>query len=181
MKKKKLSLKALKIDDSIELISKDELMNFIGGSGSGSVSNDCVFNVFDYLDGSAHDYNTYYYGTFYNLGYTPSGSGGVQTSDIPTIGGFGGMQVTELQPGVSLTASGKTTGGDRVMMTFSGANGADHAVVVTGALMVNGTAVLSYYDPTTGTTGTKTGAQISGLYAVGAVGSAGSGFGGSGS
>ncbi|WP_280739731.1 hypothetical protein [Pedobacter ginsenosidimutans] len=36
-----------------------------------SISNDCVFNVFNYLDGNVYDYDHYYYNKAYQLGYTP--------------------------------------------------------------------------------------------------------------
>lgn len=122
----------------------------------GSASNDHVFNVYNYLDGSSYDYNQYYYGTFYNLGYTPeSNGGGVSTSDIETISGFGGMNVALLSGGSGGVYINSSTG-----------------QVVTGTEVVVGETRLLYYDPTTGQPGYRVSGEYSGLYGVGAVGTA---------
>lgn len=68
------------------------------------------------------------------------------------------------------------------MMTFGGANGADHAVVVTGTSVFNGVTYVNYYDPTINQSGFRQNNDYSGLYAVGTTGTApysGSVYGGS--
>ncbi|WP_316793714.1 hypothetical protein [Pedobacter frigoris] len=140
-------------------------------TGGVDVSSDCVFNVFDYLDGSAHDYDFYSLSTSYNLGYTPaSNGGGVSTSDIPTIGGYGGMNVYELSGSVTISVGGMTSAGERIMMTFAGATpGINHAVAVTGRVVEDGVTYVKYYDPTTGQNGRRVAGEYASLYAVGHV------------
>lgn len=81
------------------------------------------------------------------------------------------------------TVSGGAYNGYRVMMTFGGANGADHAVVVTGTSVINGVTYVNYYDPTINQPGSRLNNDYSGLYAVGAMGTSpfsGPGYGGGG-
>ena len=181
MKKTKLRFDALKLDTSLEVINKEELLSSITG---GSSSWDCVFNVFDHLDGSAYDsswYHEYYVGYY---GTNPAGSGGISSSNISTVGAFGDMSVTELSGSGLLSiipssgsnyAAATTQDGRRVMMTFAGAGGNDHAVVVTGAYTISTGTWVVYYDPTTKQPGQILSGNYSALYAVGNVGSYGSG------
>ncbi|GEM_PF-838088 len=185
MKKKKLRFDALTHDTSLEVINKEELLRSLTG---GSSSWDCVFKVFDHLDGDVYDTSWYheYYVAYY--GVNPEGSGGISTSHISTVGAFGDMSVTDItqQPSTQIipyTGSGSgagtqpatTSDGRRLMMTFAGADGKDHAVVVTGGYTISSGTYIVYYDPTTGNSNSILSDQKTGLYAVGAVGSYGSG------
>lgn len=91
------------------------------------------------------------------------------------------MDVDELTPsgssGLAINANSGTVAsgsyvGRRIMMTFPGANGVDHAVVVTGTSVVNGQVRINYWDPTTNSPGYRVDGDYAGLYAVGAVGTA---------
>lgn len=129
----------------------------------------CVFNAYDYLDGDIYNANHYYEQTSGNLGYVPTSSGGVNTSDIPTIGSYGGFDVREIPAGSGVTTSGYTTNGERIMMTYN-SGGIDHAVVVTSVSKdSSGNAVYHYYDPTNKKYGTVYNNQYSALYSVGYI------------
>ncbi len=138
------------------------------GSGGSNTSNDCVLRCFDYLDGSSNTYQTYYDYASANLGFT-STSTGVPTSAISQIGAAGYLNVYDINTpsGVLMTTSGLTLSGERIMMTFPGDNGADHAVAVTGFQNRNGVGYIEYYDPTTNRAGERVQGDFSGLYAVG--------------
>jgi hypothetical protein len=92
MKKRSSKLKFSQLKDEYfqEIIDLDELSSLVGGDSSS-----CVFNCFDYLDGASYSASHYYYSTQYYLGYVPGSNGGVNTSDIGTIGSFGTMSITE--------------------------------------------------------------------------------------
>lgn len=140
-----------------KILSVQELQSVNGGySGSQqtSYSYDCILNCFDYLDGSSHDYDYYRYSINYGLGYDPYGTGGVYTGDIPTIGSYGGFNVTELTGGSFSLDSNGYSDGNRVLMTYNAGGSGDHAVIVTGYENHSGSLFIKYYDPTTGSTGT---------------------------
>ncbi|SDJ04416.1 hypothetical protein SAMN04487898_101159 [Pedobacter sp. ok626] len=147
-----------------------------GGSGGyggymGAVdpSWDCVLNCFDYLDGSSHDWNFYNFSIHYNLGYNGADYGGVFTEHIVNIGGFGGMAVTELSSGFSMSSDGKV-GGNHVMITYNtGVAGAGHAVIAEGwynDANDGGKLKIEFYDPTTGKRSHLNMSDATGFYAV---------------
>ena len=79
----------------------------------------CVFNVFDYLDGGRHDACFYYETLKRNTGREPQANGGVWTSDIPIIGGYGGFNVQEMSPYQQLRLNGRSyPNGNQVIMSF---------------------------------------------------------------
>lgn len=168
MKKlKKLSLNTLATE--LPIIETLELRSFVGGW-----QNSCVFNCFDYLDGSKYTAEDYYNWTKQGLGYEPDKYGNVNESDIGTIGGYGGFHVKEVGQDESfiLQNNGFTTNGERIMMTFntggSSASGAQgHAVVVESFyLTLDGRTVFRYYDPTNQCGGSVVGNDYSALYLV---------------
>lgn len=154
--KNKLSLDEFQGAALSEFLTIDELIRINGGYDPGStMSYDCVFNVFDYFDGSAHDSTYYDFSTHYNLGYNAEQEGGVRTSDISTIGGFGGLTVTEFNGSLTLDSNGQSNG-NGVMMTFDAGGSGDHAVGVTGYVEnSDGTISIEYYAPTTGEYNTR--------------------------
>ncbi|WP_316793712.1 hypothetical protein [Pedobacter frigoris] len=165
MTKKKLTLRTLEHDDSLEVISKVELSTFMGGD----ISNDCIIRCFDYLDGAGGSYSTYYNYAISNLGYTAQ-SAGIQNSDISQLGAVGYLSVNELDAsaGIQITGSGRTVTGERIMMVIDGGtSGVGHAVAVTGASTVGGVSKIQYYDPTTGLPGEMNAGDFSRMYAVG--------------
>lgn len=77
------------------------------------------------------------------------------------------MSIEELVTGSGIainSTTGKTPDGRSIMMTFNGANGADHAVIVTGTSVVNGVTRINYYDPTTGLPGYRENGSYSAMY-----------------
>lgn len=141
-----------------------------GDSDSGTIEckPSCVFYAFDHFDGDRYDWCHYYNETKKNLGYEPNSNGGVNTSDIPTIGSYGGLLVEELnmKSGIRLTLNGKTEDGCQVMMTFFDGTG-DHAVVVTGCTEINGVIQKIYYfDPTNNIIGDIDFDECASFYAV---------------
>lgn len=120
------------------------------------------------MDGYMTGSNSYYWNTVYNLGYDPSQNGGVRTSDIPTIGRYGGLTVTDIgSGGFWISGSGTIIHGQRIMMLMGGAGDLGHAVVASGTqLNGSGGVEILYYDPTTGTAGKVQNGQYSGFYAV---------------
>ena len=127
----------------------------------------CVFNVFDYLDGSRHDACFYYEQTKANLGYEPLSNGGVRTRDIPTIGSYGGFNVQEMGSTAHLRSNGRSYyGNNQVIMSFyDSATRIDHLTVLTGVTNnADGTTTFYYYDPTNNVNGSTQ--QATGLYEV---------------
>ena len=192
-KLKKLKLNKAKLafemlESEMSIISKtDDLKSYIGGR---SRPNDCVIAAFDYLDGPSDSseiyqnnmmlykgYNTYSTnrnfhtsGSFLGRSHIVPKNNGVRVGDVADVGAYGGLVVTELNEtssgssdGVALYSSGITQDGGKIMMSFNGATGVDHAVVVTGA---NSNGSLEYYDPTTGLNGTRSSGDWSALYKV---------------
>jgi hypothetical protein len=137
------------------------------------VPTDCVVRVLDYIDGTAHDWWEYEAKMLVNLGYdnlTRDANGntmGTKTADIANVASYGGLKVTELTSYAGINADGTTTSGAKIMMTFNGGDGMDHAVVLTGKSSNGG--ILSYYDPQNNTYGTVTNGSFSALYAVSKV------------
>ena len=178
MKKQKLKLEEINAEslNSFELIREEELPMFLGGSGTGNLPPptwDCVFNCFDYLDngimdGYSNGSQSYYQRTVNELGYDPSTQGGVYTSDIPTIGGYGGLTVTPLgSGGFGISPSSGLSNGKRVMMLMSGAGGNDHAVIIIGTnTNPSGEIQLLYFDPTTNREGAVGMGQYSQFFAI---------------
>jgi len=102
-----------------------------------------------------------------NLGYNTLGSvGGVKLEHLDDVGAYGGLSVNGYSGQPLVNSTGQTLNGENVMMTFNGANGNDHAVVITG---VNPNGSLNYYDPTTGQSGSRSSGDYSGLYIVGSI------------
>ena len=127
----------------------------------------CVFNVFDYLDGSRHDACFYYEQTKANLGYEPLSNGGVRIRDIPTIGSYGGFNVQEMGSTAHLRSNGRSYyGNNQVIMSFyDSATRIDHLTVLTGVTNnADGTTTFYYYDPTNNVNGSTQ--QATGLYEV---------------
>lgn len=191
--RKKMKLDELKISSTIERITEEDLNNLNGGTwyGSGGASWDCVFNVFDYLDGSFFSSAYYDLMSSTHLYYSASDVGGIKPEDIASVGGFGYMSVNEVQPDVLDgfdNYTGKTAGGNTLSVLIPGANpGTSHMVVVTQVRVQNGHQVIDYYDPTLGISSTTSVPYIKAGYEIGDVGSnttpwwaQGSGFGSSG-
>lgn len=86
MKRAKLRFDALKFDSSLEIIDKEGLLNAILG---GSTSWDCVFNAFDYLDGSAYGWLNYYEQYMYTYGEDPTNVGGINTDYMGVLRNLG--------------------------------------------------------------------------------------------
>ena len=128
---KKLSkLRLPLIERELSVLNEEELRAYIGGQ-----KQSCVFNCFDYLDGSLHSANDYYNWTKQGLGYEPDEHGNVDISDVGTIGGYGGFNVSKVNSGESfiLRSDGQTSNGERVMAVFavgSESNEEGHAVVI---------------------------------------------------
>lgn len=159
---KKLSRQSLdQLAEEMMVLNKEKQQHFVGGGRES-----CVFNCFDYLDGGLYTADHYYNATLSNLGYEPGANGGVSTSDISTIGSFGGFDVQELTVGFNMSSDGYTNG-CRMVMSFNH-NGIDHAVVVTGYEYDDqGRLCLKYYDPTFNITGQRIEGDYSGIYSVG--------------
>ncbi|MCL4642069.1 MAG: hypothetical protein M5Z89_23900 [Olivibacter sp.] len=159
------------MDDSMEIVDLKELLSCLGGQGS--PSNDCVLNCYDYIDDGSLNAGSYYaYIAEYYCEYT-NDSAGLKTEYIDDLGNYAGMAVNELTGSFSFNGSnGRLPNGDQIMMTFNSTEGADHAVVVTGAVQNSGGSWdILYYDPTTGDTGKRASGSYSGMYGVGPVGS----------
>lgn len=127
----------------------------------------CVFNVFDYLDGGRHDACFYYETLKRNTGREPQANGGVWTSDIPIIGGYGGFNVQEMSPYQQLRLNGRSyPNGNQVIMSFYDSTAEiDHLVVLTSITRnSDNTLTYNYYDPTNGIYGSTQG--FSALYEV---------------
>lgn len=187
--KKKLNLRDLIKDPNFNPILEDKLNEFKGGGNGGGngASWDCVFRCFDYLDGDA--FSRFHYQTMAtaDLYYDASDMGGVYTSDIPTIGGFGTLNVNETGGiGSFDNSTGKLNNGKSLTILIPGASdGFTHMVVVENVLEYSdGTKLILYYDPTTNSRSGIVESSVSNYFEVGSVGSYnpwGSGaFGGSG-
>lgn len=167
MKKlKKLGLDAM-IKEMV-LLKETGLRSCVGGE-----KESCIFNCFDYLDGSLYSAEDYYNWTKQGLGYEPDIHGNVNTSDIGTIGGYGGFNVREISAGESFTlqSNGQTPDGERVVMTFNMGSNSEgeqaHAVVIESFYQTSdGRTVMLYFDPTTHCSGSVVGKDYSTLYLV---------------
>jgi len=173
MKRKKLKLREILPDASIEPISELDIKNLMSGYGGSGPSYDCVFNVFDHLDGSYFSAAYYDMMTHGHLYYHASEQGGVNTEDIPRIGGFGHMAVTQTDGIYDFdNATGKTGGGNSVAITIPGSSpNMTHMVIVKKVRQQHGAWVVDYYDPTSGEDSVTTFDSVQGFYEVGAVGS----------
>jgi len=172
MKRKKLKLREILPDASIEPISELDIRGIIGGQDGSGPSYDCVLNVFDYLDEgyfSASYYDMMTYAHFY---YHASEQGGVRTEDIPAIGGFGRMAVTQTD-GINDfdNATGKTGSGNSVAITIPGASNMTHMVVLERVELEDGVWQAYYYDPTFDKHSHTEFNNVQGFYEVGPVGS----------
>lgn len=154
MKKERLLFDEFRDVGLDQILTVEELQGVNGGCSScqQKYSYDCVLNCFDYLDGSAHDYDYYRYPINYGLGYDPYNTGGVYTGDIATIGSYGGFTVAEITGSFNLVSTGRSNG-NAVMMTYNAGGSGDHAVIVKGYEDHNGSIMIVYHDPTTGGTG----------------------------
>lgn len=149
---------------------------------SGNVYNykgSCVFNCLDYLDNDKDGVETGYNWRYYSKRYLDSGgtvddkNGGVNPNDIEKIVGYGGFKFggalydKEISYAFNceLSADGMMYG-NSVMLTFSYGE-IDHAVIVTGKVVVEGKREFKYYDPTTGKKGTIPVKEATGLYVIG--------------
>jgi len=172
MKRKKLKLREVLSDASIEPISELDIKGIMGGYGGSGPSYDCVFNVFDYLDGSAHSAWYYDMMTYAHFYYHASEQGGVYTEDIPKIGRFGYMAVTQTDGVYDFdNATGKAGSGNSVAITIPGASNMTHMVIVKKVRQQDGAWVVDYHDPTSGKDSVTTFDNVQGFYEVGAVGS----------
>ncbi len=95
----------------------------------------------------------------------------VKTSDISTVGAYGGLIVNDLMSnsgatGISLTSDGKTLKGNAVMVTFNNGVVQDHAVKLKEVTSLNGNTIMKYYDPQNNSYGTINGTNYFGLYEV---------------
>ena len=183
---KKLSkLRLPLIERELSVLNEEELRAYIGGQ-----KQSCVFNCFDYLDGSLHSANDYYNWTKQGLGYEPDEHGNVDISDVGTIGGYGGVNVSKVNSGesfilrsdvfkVSIVKRGKclilasnrqTSNGERVMAVFavgSESNEEGHAVVISGFYRTDDERIVYYYyDPTSLCSGSILSDDCDSLYLV---------------
>ncbi|HMR19050.1 MAG TPA: hypothetical protein PKA53_07105 [Sphingobacterium sp.] len=179
MGRKKLKFEELQLCSSIEKITETDLNNLNGGSwyggSGGGVSWDCVFNVFDYLDGSYFSNDYYNLMSSTHLYYSASYNGGINPWDIPSVGGFGYMGVVEVQSSILNgfdNVTGKTAGGNTLTVLIPGAlPGTTHMVIFTQVRTQDGHKVIDYYDPTLGQHSVTSVPYIEAGYEVGSVGS----------
>lgn len=76
MKRLKLKLDFKELEDQMELLNKDDLTQFQGGSGSSGGWNDCVIEAIAFATGRSYNEVLQSYGSFmYNSTGTGSGSG----------------------------------------------------------------------------------------------------------
>ena len=150
---KKLSkLRLPLIERELSVLNEEELRAYIGGQ-----KQSCVFNCFDYLDGSLHSANDYYNWTKQGLGYEPDEHGNVDISDVGTIGGYGGFNVSKVNSGESfiLRSDGQTS------------NEEGHAVVISGFYRTDDERIVYYYyDPTSLCSGSILSDDCDSLYLV---------------
>ena len=165
---KKLSkLRLPLIERELSVLNEEELRAYIGGQ-----KQSCVFNCFDYLDGSLHSANDYYNWAKQGLGYEPDEHGNVDISDVGTIGGYGGFNVSKVNSGESfiLRSDGQTSNGERVMAVFavgSESNEEGHAVVISGFYRTDDERIVYYYyDPTSLCSGSILSDDCDSLYLV---------------
>lgn len=173
--KRKTKLAFEELESELRGVERNDMLNYLGGFnlGGSGVSWDCVFRTFDYLDGSGFTAEYYDMMTKTNLYYSASGNGGVNPSDIPAVGGFGYMSVTEVQPDIlNGFSNGKTSNGNNLAVLIPGATpNSSHMVVVTGIRSGSGYQVIDYYDPTLNTYSAITVDNIKAGYEIGNVGS----------
>ena len=167
--KTKLTLEQLKSADFLEIIEKDELESLVGAGG---LNPSCVFNCFDHLDGNLYSWEHYANGTQSYLGYGAGSGGEVNTSDIPTIGSFGTMAVTDVTDNFRPGPNGSVNGAPSGIMCFIDDNGNGHAVVITGVGQLDdGTYSVAYCDPShDNEPGIRTHNSWYAIYSVGGIG-----------
>lgn len=173
MRKNKITRSRIdELSKIMPVLTEIEQRGCIGGTGSEGIDPlpanyipSCVFEVMDYIDGDKNNAYFYFNQTRDKLGYIPRPDGGVKTSDIPTIGGFGGLTVRDAGTGnfTFTMRGGKTTDGENVAITFN-KNGIDHMVVVTGYALE--TREYKVHDPSTGSDYEVSADQVSGIYFI---------------
>jgi hypothetical protein len=98
--------------------------------------------------------------------YDVNSNGGLNTSDIISVGALGGLSISEITNNTSFTfnnSSSTMSNGASIMMSFN-KDGKDHAVIVTN-ISTDGT--ITYRDPSNSNqTGTVSAGQYSGLYSI---------------
>jgi len=172
MKRNKQTLAFDQLEAEMELITKDELLGYKGGDGSGMPA-DCVFQAVAFATGRSVEEVTAAYGT-YKANSTGFGNVTGASGVYEFLGTTQGLSIEDgvwLAHNFGLTNDGDTpqgaTGtsmmGDQSVAFLDNGNGNGHAIVLTGNASYTD---YYYYDPQSQTTGTisKTDPRIIGTY-----------------